>query len=220
MNSASQTLSLWGLATENVLPLLVAEKKNEFLDHVLRDKDSRAYLLNKLTPDAVKCLTQPTHTPLDDEDILLIERADSEISHHEYIVLGKLPWRIRLILQRLWTPTACVFTVDVNDDTDNEFVQMYLSCLDQMVLEHCIPVWENPDEHDISEFAQPGTVLYDAYVYRAVNNEDSVIEKVQEGLQRIYDCLYDFELQGEPIATYWSPTKRWMRSPRVKMYLS
>ena len=216
MRSASEVVSRWWLATKSMLPLLTVEKKTQFLEYVLQDEDSRSYLLNKLTPDIIKCLTQPTNTPLDDDDVVLIEQWDGKVSQHAYMMFNDLPWRIKFIVECLWTPTNYMFTIDKNDDTDNEFVRMYLSCLERQVLENCIPVWEDPDEHDISDFAQPGTVLYDAYVYGAVDNEDSVIEKVQQGLQR----LYEFELEDSPIATYWSPTKRWMRSPRVKMYLT
>lgn len=231
MKSEQPSISLWGLATETVLPLLASEKKTEFLDLLLKDEESRSYLLEKLTPDVVKRLTEPTEAPLDDDDIVLItyymysglhdpELVDDRAGRHVYLPLTKLPWRIKTILKELWLKRRESEEFDqayrickndyLLDDTDL-FTGCYIdSILEKKVLYDCIPQWEDPGEHDISDFAQPGTVLYDAYVYHAVGNEDSVIEKVQEGLQRLFDDEHEYVDFG---------TQRWIRNPRVQIHL-
>lgn len=189
------------------------------LDDLLSDEHARAYLMERLKPAIVQQLTKPDDDPLDNDDLVSIRIYEHESGAHVDHVLriDQLPWRIAVVLRRLWTPTNRCIHDRVDDDVpsnfdpgDNILVNTYIECLETTAFQECIPVWDDPDEHDVSEFAQPGTVLYDAYVYHAVNNKDAVVEKMVTSYEILITIARENGLQTQVAS-------RWARNPRAML---
>ena len=201
------------------------------LDDLLKDEHSRAYLIEKLKCDTIEQILKLTDDPLDDDELVLFVYRDDVgrgIVEHT-LRLDHLPWRIAVVIKRLWTPTNRIIQDDrlgkfYNDEhnfdsDDNIWVNTYVECLEETVFEHCIPLWEDPNQYDVSDFAQPGTLLHDAYVWRAVDNKDAVIEKVSEDLGTLSDILDDWgnsaHYGAQRHETKDRLLSRWSRNPRV-----
>lgn len=189
------------------------------LDDLLSDKHARAYLMERLKPDIVQQLTKPDDDPLDNDDLVSIRIYEHKSgSHVDHVLrIDQLPWRIAVVLRRLWTPKNRCIHDRVDDDVssnfdpgDNVLVNTYIDYLETTAFQECIPVWDDPDEHDVSEFAQPGTVLYDAYVYHAVNNKDAVVEKMVTSYEILITIARENGLQTQVAS-------RWARNPRAML---
>ena len=120
-------------------------------------------------------------------------------------------------VQRLWRDQKSI-SIDFNNySPDNICTETYLECLEEERIDKCIPSWENPEAHDVSEYAAPGTVLHDAYVVHAIGNEDAVLEKLHEKIYEIEEIAWE---KGRAFDVDLCKRKyRLMPQPRAEIFL-
>jgi len=208
---------LWGLAVERVLPMLAAEKKRAFVDHMLTDPEIRKYVIQKVEDDLIEYLTAPTDDPLEDDDVIAVT-LDSGQKTKYLLHLNELPWRIGVVVKRLWCDQKSI-SIDFNNySPDNICTETYLECLEEERIDKCIPSWEDPDAHEVSDYAPPGTTLHDAYVVHAIGNEDAVLEKLHEKIYEIEDIALE---KGRVFNVDLYKRKcRLIPQPRAEIYLN
>jgi hypothetical protein len=216
MEDSTSASPLWGLAVERVLPMLAAEKKKAFVDHILTDPEMREYLIKKVEDDVIKHLTTPTDDPLEDDDIVAVT-LDLGQKRICLLHVNQMSWRIGVVVKRLWRDQKSI-SIDFNNySPDNICTETYLECLEEERIDKCIPRWEDPEAHDVSDYAQPGTVLHDAYVVHAIGNEDAVLEKLHEKIYEIEEIAWE-KGRAFDMDTYKRKC-RLVPQPRAEIYL-
>lgn len=204
--------SLWEIATSNLLPIIAAEKKTEFLDLLLQDEESVAYLTKKIFTAG---------GPLEDDDLVLVSLKDEAGNSSDYFIQVKdLPFRIAVVCRRWWNDGS--YDAEIKQsalDDANDWVVEYMDCLAETAHNACIPVWDAFEYKDVSDFADPGTVLHDAYVYQAIGNELAVIEKMVETMESMTDRD---ELEARcvaisPTSPGYHPRLRWVKTARMRI---
>jgi len=209
----------------------VEELGHVVLDHLLKDAKSRKYILSHLLKatdtsphlsgnDLVElvflndCKFCHALTRLESLPFRVVEAIKimyrKIVFQHDFQTVGSMQQDGRVELSLCFHDSFCI----------EEWERAYTCRIEEVVHEECIPIFE--EDEDLSDYAQPDTVLHDAYVYHSMGHQDVIQEHYIEDLSRFSEETTD----GSTVVPEWitietvDHSQVWVRKPRVRIVIT
>ena len=231
--------ALWEVVTGSILPDLQLKDPAKFMDVVTGSGEMTAQLVDKLVKRANH--TCPQLAASDHVELAVVDESELRSSRGIdwtsaingvtlfTMVMGNLPYKIRAAIEETFREHARGkrargvsvssdgrLEIRVRDFSDpDELFNAYINAVQQTADAECVeaPDREDPEEVDPSDYAQPDTLLWDAYELRLNDNEGALQEEFEEDCATFFDLddMTTKMLVSQPLEAVWC------RKPRVRL---